>query len=107
VWRRTGCGGPGGGGLASEAWGVNTLIEMHEVAKALDLYKVKRSAYPTAAEGLKALVLGGELEKLPTDAWGNPIVYSIEESGHRYKLTSLGADGKEGGAGVDADIVVE
>ena len=37
------------------------------------------------------------------DGWGNRFVYSLEESGRRYRLKSYGADGKEGGEGVESD----
>jgi general secretion pathway protein G len=39
------------------------------------------------------------------DAWGNTFVY--QASGNRYKIMSLGADGKSGGSGVDSDFAVE
>lgn len=37
------------------------------------------------------------------DGWGNRFVYNLEEGGRRYRLKSYGADGKEGGEGVDSD----
>ena len=40
------------------------------------------------------------------DAWGNPIQYRVLDSGRSYELKSLGADGRDGGAGADADILV-
>lgn len=36
------------------------------------------------------------------DAWDNKFIYSVEGNGYRVK--SLGADGKEGGEGVDFDF---
>ena len=39
------------------------------------------------------------------DAWGNKFNY--QSSGKTYKIYSLGADGKEGGDGVDFDRFVE
>ena len=39
------------------------------------------------------------------DPWGNPYIYrSPGEEGRDYEIISLGADGKEGGTGVNADI---
>ena len=39
------------------------------------------------------------------DAWGNEFRYSA--SGRKYKIWSLGADGSDGGQGVDFDKFVE
>jgi general secretion pathway protein G len=40
------------------------------------------------------------------DAWGREVQYRIVDSGRSYELKSLGGDGREGGSGADADIVV-
>jgi general secretion pathway protein G len=47
---------------------------------------------------------GGYLKgkSVPRDPWGNE--YAYKASGRRFEIISLGADGKEGGAGVDADL---
>ena len=45
------------------------------------------------------------LDKLPTDPWGSPYVY--EREGDVFALFSLGADGAEGGEGMNADIRYE
>jgi general secretion pathway protein G len=44
---------------------------------------------------------------VPTDPWGAAYVYRAPgtEGGTGYDLLSLGADGKPGGAGEDADVV--
>ncbi len=44
---------------------------------------------------------------LPMDAWGQPFLYFSPgvHVGHPYELVSLGADGKPGGQGEDADLV--
>lgn len=39
------------------------------------------------------------------DPWGAPYKYEFSENG--FIITSLGADGKEGGAGLDADVEEE
>ena len=38
-----------------------------------------------------------------TDAWGQPLIYSIKEDG--FTLSSLGRDGATGGSGEDKDLV--
>lgn len=61
-----------------------------EVAQVLDKY---------FADHQKLLEAGSGFGR--RDGWGNPIVY--EPHGKTYTLRSLGADGKPGGAGIDAD----
>ena len=41
------------------------------------------------------------------DAWGNEFLYQVEGSGRTFRLTSLGADGRPGGEGVDYDFNME
>lgn len=50
---------------------------------------------------------GGYLKgkSVPKDPWGNEYVY--KQAGRRFEILSLGADGKEGGTGVDADLSTE
>jgi general secretion pathway protein G len=47
---------------------------------------------------------GGYLKgkSVPKDPWGNEYGYRV--SGRRFEILSLGADGKEGGTGLDADL---
>jgi general secretion pathway protein G len=61
---------------------------------------------PPTDEKLKARWKGPYLdEALPADPWGNPYVYSLPgTNGQPFALYSLGADGKRGGEGYDADI---
>ena len=40
------------------------------------------------------------------DAWGREVQYRVIENGRSYELRSLGADGRDGGSGADADIIV-
>jgi len=87
---------------------------------ALKMYKLDNGIYPTTEQGLKALIEkpnidpipkhykeGGYLDTntVPKDPWGNPYIYrSPGEENRDYEIISLGADGKEGGTGVNADI---
>lgn len=47
---------------------------------------------------------GGYLKgkKVPKDPWGHD--YTFKADGRNIEIVSLGADGKEGGTGVDADL---
>jgi general secretion pathway protein G len=68
----------------------------------LKLYYTKKGKYPDTGTGLRALVETQNLEKIPTDPWGNEYVYMNE--GGKPVLMSYGADGTQGGEGPDADI---
>ena len=91
--------------------------DISTLMQALKLYKLDNQRYPTAEQGLQALVskpvtgpeangwkAGGYLEKLPKDPWGNPYQYLSPGIKGDIDVFSLGADGQPGGTGVDADI---
>jgi len=84
----------------------NCKVQMHEIAKALDLYKVKKGQYPTTEQGLQELVTAGELKSLPKDSWQRDFEY-IRSSASAYTIKSYGADGAAGGDGFDADLTVD
>ncbi len=87
---------------------------------ALKMYKLDNGIYPTTEQGLKALIerpdippapknwrQGGYLDAniVPSDPWGNPYIYrSPGDDNREYEIICFGADGKEGGVGVNADI---
>lgn len=87
------------------------------IASALDMYKLDNHAYPSTQQGLEALVKkpsgnpaaknwnrDGYLKRVPVDPWGNPYQYLAPGTKGAYDLYSLGADGKEGGSELNADI---
>ena len=87
------------------------------IMQALKLYRLDNQRYPTAEQGLAALVAkpeqppvppnwkpGGYLEKLPKDPWGRPYVYLNPGVRGEIEVMSFGADGQAGGSGIDADI---
>lgn len=41
--------------------------------------------------------------KIPLDPWGNAYIYT-KETARKYKIVSMGADGTQGGDGINADI---
>lgn len=98
------------GGARSDTAG----LQMDNIASALDLYRLDNGRYPTEQEGLQALIAapsnarrwdgpylrGGDV---PLDPWDRAYVYSGD--GTAYSLSSLGADGAEGGDGENQDIV--
>ena len=82
--------------------------------QALDAYRLDMREYPTTEQGLQALVEaprgaenyreGGYIRRLPDDPWGNPYQYVYPGQHGMIDIYSLGADGREGGEGLDADI---
>ena len=85
--------------------------------QAVDTYRLEMLSFPRASDGLQALVsqparlerperyrAGGYIRRLPLDPWGNPYHYVYPGRRSMYDLYSLGADGREGGEGNDADI---
>jgi general secretion pathway protein G len=77
-------------------------LDIANIQNALKLYYTKKGKYPDTGTGLKALVDTQNLEKIPTDPWGNEYVNMNE--GGKPVLMSYGADGTQGGEGPDADI---
>lgn len=110
--------GPRAIGYLGGARSDTARIQMETFTAALDLYRLDIGKYPTADQGLNALVAappgaarwrGPYLNKsvLPRDPWENAYLYrSPGPNDIPYELVSLGADGKEGGEGEDADISV-
>ncbi|WP_296165494.1 type II secretion system major pseudopilin GspG [uncultured Brevundimonas sp.] len=83
--------------------------------QAIETYRLDNLTFP---EDLNALVTapanlaqperyrqGGYVRRLPEDPWGNPYQYRRQSAhGGQFDVYSLGADGKEGGEGNDADL---
>ncbi len=79
----------------------STQISM--MGEALDLYRLEKHHYPTTSDGLEAI--RSYLKKdVPKDPWGNNYIYTAPGQHGDYDLSSLGADGQEGGEGINQDI---
>lgn len=91
---------------------------IERLAGILDLYHLDVGSYPTTDQGLQSLsaapngVTGwdGPYVKDPgglKDPWGRPFAYRSpsQRQDHEFDIYSLGADGKPGGDGENADIV--
>jgi general secretion pathway protein G len=93
-----------------------TRLRMGELGKALDMFYTDCGAYPTAEQGLNALLQQPSgcnnwgpdpyvNKGLLKDSWGKEFMY--EQTGSSYVLRSLGRDGRDGGKGADGDISSE
>ena len=102
-------------GRADDARVTAARTDVGNLVQALKLYKLDNQRYPTAEQGLQALVArpGTEpvpanwkpyLDKLPQDPWGHAYQYLNPGLKGEVDVLSFGADGKSGGQGHDADI---
>ena len=77
------------------------------IAMAIERYRADHKKYPA---DLAELLSGSDhriatlLTGATTDAWGNLLVYELDESGKKFDVLSFGADGEPGGEGAAADI---
>ena len=89
--------------------------DVNNLVQALKLYKLDNQRYPTAEQGLEALVrkpTAGAvppnwkpyLDKLPADPWGRPYQYANPGVKGEIDVFSYGADGVAGGEGKNAEI---
>jgi general secretion pathway protein G len=89
--------------------------DISNVMQQLKLYKLDNHRYPSAEQGLEALVrkpTAGSvppnwkpyLDKLPNDPWGKPYMYVNPGVKGEVDVFSYGADGQSGGEGTNADI---
>ena len=89
--------------------------DVNNLMQALKLYRLDNQRYPSAEQGLEALVRKPSagpaapnwkpyLDKLPADPWGKPYQYLNPGLKGEIDVFSFGADGQAGGEGNDADI---
>ncbi|HTH79999.1 MAG TPA: type II secretion system major pseudopilin GspG [Ramlibacter sp.] len=89
--------------------------DVTNLMQALKLYRLDNQRYPTAEQGLQALITKPStepippnwkpyLEKLPNDPWGRPYLYLNPGVKGEVDVMSYGADGQQGGEGKNADI---
>ncbi|WP_294271551.1 type II secretion system major pseudopilin GspG [Sphingomonas yabuuchiae] len=91
--------------------------DIAQIEGGLEMYKLQNLTFPTTSQGLQALVTmpagladpsryqkGGYLKKLPDDPWGRPYLYASPGQHGEADVWTYGADGKEGGEGINADI---
>jgi len=97
-----------------QARAVAARQDIGALMQALKLYRLDNGRYPTADQGLSALVGGSQtgqpgsqrsyMDTLPNDPWGTPYQYLNPGVHGEIDVFSLGADGRAGGEGNDADI---
>ncbi|MEO5356126.1 MAG: type II secretion system major pseudopilin GspG [Nitrospirae bacterium YQR-1] len=106
-------------GRTDDAKIAEAKIQIRNFETALKLYKLDTGFFPTTDQGLEALVTkpaigqvlqnyreGGYLEnkKIPPDPWGRAYVYVSPGAHGDYDIVCYGADGVQGGEGINKDI---
>ena len=100
---------------ADDARATAAKTDVNNLMQALKLYKLDNQRYPTAEQGLQALVakpttgpIPGNwksyVDKLPNDPWGRPYQYLNPGIRSEIDVMSFGADGQAGGEGKNADV---
>ena len=105
-------------GRTDQARIVKAEQDIRNIESALQLYRVDNFNYPSTDQGLIALKTkptggnapknwqpGGYLKSVPKDPWGNDYQYLSPGEHSEFDLYSLGADGRPGGEGQNADVV--
>lgn len=89
--------------------------DVNNLMQALKLYKLDNQRFPTAEQGLQALIAKPTsgpippnwkpyLDKLPNDPWGRPYQYVNPGVKGEVDVFSYGADGQTGGESNNADV---
>ena len=100
---------------ADDARSTAAKTDVNNLMQALKLYKLDNQRYPSAEQGLQALMVKpttnplppnwkSYLDKLPNDPWGRPYQYLNPGIKSEIDVLSFGADGQAGGEGKNADI---
>ena len=92
--------------------------DISTIEQALEQYRLDNLTYPSATDGLQALLSppaslaqpqryrrGGYIKKLPEDPWGRAYLYTVPGRNGAFDISSLGADGQPGGENENADII--
>ena len=103
-------------GRVDDAQITKAKAEIANIENAMKFYRLDNFAYPTSEQGIDALVNkpadpniknwkpGGYLGRVPNDPWGNPYLYLNPGNQGEIDIYTLGADGRPGGEGINADI---
>lgn len=89
-------------------------VQIADLEKSLELFKLDVGRFPTTEEGLQALTAkpgaangwNGPYIKgtVPNDPWGKPYKYTSPVAGGGIEILTYGADGAAGGDGENADV---
>ncbi len=100
---------------AEEARVTAARTDISNLMQQLKLYKLDNQRFPSAEQGLEALVrkpTAGSIppnwkpyiDKMPNDPWGRPYQFVNPGIKGEVDVFSFGADGQSGGEGTNADV---
>ena len=103
-------------GLGEKAKATVTRSNINSLVLGLKFYHARSSTFPSTEQGLQALMQKPDVgnipknwegpymdaNRLPLDGWENKFQYTSD--GRVFEIKSLGADGREGGSELNADI---
>ncbi len=100
---------------ADDARTMAARTDVNNLMQALKLYRLDNQRYPSAEQGIGALVSRPTtgaippnwkpyIDKLPNDPWSRPYQYLNPGLKGEIDVLSFGADGQAGGEGKDADV---
>ncbi|MDF1691724.1 MAG: type II secretion system major pseudopilin GspG [Zhongshania sp.] len=95
--------------------------DFRRISMALHQYKLDNNRYPSSAQGLMALYIAPEIDPLALkwngpyinretlihDPWNNAYLYTSSDAPPGFSVSSLGADSKVGGKGLNTDISIQ
>lgn len=89
-----------------------TRIKLAEIESYIEQFRLQYNRVPGSLNSLVACneETGASCTPIANpeslnDGWGHPFLYTAGGDGRSYSIKSLGADGKDGGSGVDVDII--
>lgn len=87
--------------------------DIRTISQAVEMYRLDTRRYPSTEDGIEILLRApseasyrteGYIKTMPVDPWGNAYQYLYPGERGTFDIFSLGADGRRGGEGLNADI---
>jgi general secretion pathway protein G len=101
-------------GLLGGAKSKTAGVQIADLEKSLELFKLDVGRFPSTKESLGALTTKPESANgwngpylkggVPNDPWGKPYQFTSPTANGNIEIMSLGADGQPGGEGENADV---
>ena len=99
-------------GAGDKAKAQMTRIKITQINSYLEQYRLQYNRLPTSINSLAECTEETGMSCTPIanmddlkDGWGQPFKYSSDGDGRSFVIKSLGTDGREGGEGLNSDIV--
>jgi len=90
-----------------------TKMKMREIQSAIEQFRLRYNGIPSSMDSLLRCTDETGQDCIPIlkqdqikDSWGNPLIYQRDGDGRTYKIRTLGADGRDGGEGINYDVSI-